>query len=128
MLCRIEVLTRDGDLIDESEAGMFGKEHRLRGAAPGERVTVMVRGRYDADDGCACGAADCGPLLEELTTIRDLVLTGDLGDVLRFGVGPAWDQVMAIDTGDLPPGASGPAACRWGAGVRLRGARTTGQP
>ena len=48
-----------------------------------------------------------------------------LGGVVRLGVGPAWDHVMAIDTGDLAPDASGPAACRWGAGVRLRGARMT---
>jgi hypothetical protein len=128
VLCRVEVLAADGHLIDESGAGKFGKEHRLHGTAPGERVTVMVWGRYAADDGCACGAADCDPVLDELTTTRDVVLTGDLDDVLRFGVGPAWDRVTAIDTGDLAPDASGPAACRWGAGVRLRGARPTEQP
>jgi hypothetical protein len=128
VLCRVEVLTADGDLLDESVAGKFGKEHRLRGTAPGKRVTVIVRGRYAADDGCACGAADCDPVLDELTATRDVVLTGDLGDVLRFGVGPAWDQVMAVDTGDLAPDARDPAACRWGAGVRLRGARTPSQP
>lgn len=128
VVCRVEVLAGTGDLLDGSEAGKWGKEHRLRGVAPGERVTVLVWGRYAADDGCACGAADCDPVLDELTTTRDVVLTGDLGDVLRFGVGPAWDQVVAIDTGDLASDASGPAACRWGAGVRLRGARTASKP
>jgi hypothetical protein len=58
-------------------------------------------------------------------TSREVVLTGD---VLRFGVGPAWDQVTTIDTDDFAPGARGPAACRWGAGVRLRGARQAGPP
>ncbi len=128
VLCRVEVLAADGHLLDEAGAGTFGKEHRLRGTAPGERVTVTVWGRYAADDGCPCGAVDCDPVLEELTTIRDVVLTGDLGDVLRFGVGPAWEQVAAIDTGDLAPAASDPAACRWGAGVRVRGARPASQP
>ncbi|TQN42142.1 hypothetical protein FHU33_1536 [Blastococcus colisei] len=51
------------------------------------------------------------------------MLTGDLDDVVRFGVGPAWDQVVAIDTGERSPDATAPTACRWGAGVRLRGAR-----
>jgi hypothetical protein len=128
VLCRVEVLTEAGDLLDESEAGKFGKEHRLRGVAPGERVNVKIRGRFAADDGCRCGASSCAPVLDELTTTDEVVLTGDLGDVVRFGVGPAWDQVRAIDTGDLAPDASGPAACRWGAGVRLRGARTAGPP
>jgi hypothetical protein len=127
VLCRVEVLADDGALLDESGAGKFGKEHRLRGPAPGEQVTVTVTGRYAADDGCACGAAGCDPVLDELTATREVVLTGDLGDVVRFGVGPAWDQVRAIDTGDLDPDATDPAACRWGAGVRLRGARTADQ-
>jgi hypothetical protein len=128
VLCRVEVLAGTGDLLDESSAGKFGKEHRLHGTAPGDRVTVMVWGRYAADDGCACGAPSCDPVLDELTMTRDVVLTGDLRDVFRFGVGPAWDQVMAIDTGDPAPDASDPTACRWGAGVRLRGARPAGQP
>jgi hypothetical protein len=128
VLCRVEVLAADGRLLDESGAGTFGKEHRLHGTAPGEQVTVMVWGRYAAEDGCTRGAADCDPVLDELETSRDVVLTADLGDVLRFGVGPAWDQVIAIDTGDQAPGASRPAACRWGARVRLRGAHTAGQP
>ena len=128
VLCRVEVRAGDGDLLDESEAGKFGKEHRLRGTAPGDRAIVMLRGRFAADGDCACGAPACDPVLDELMTTRDAVLTGNLGDVLRFGVGPAWDQVMAIDTGDVAPDASGPAACRWGAGVRLRGARSAGQP
>ena len=125
VLCRVEVLGGAGDLLDESEAGKFGKEHRLRGTAPGERVTVVLRGRFAADGGCACGVAACDPVLDELMTTQDVVLTGHLGDALRFGVGPAWDQVMAIDTGDLAPDASVATACRWGAGVRLRGARMT---
>lgn len=123
VLCRVEVLAPDGHPLDESGAGTFGKEHRLRGTAPGDRVTVTVSARYTSDDGRVCGAEGCNPVLDELTTTQDVVLTGDLGDVVRFGLGPAWDQVMAIDTGDLAPDASGPAACRWGAGVRLRGAR-----
>jgi hypothetical protein len=127
VVCRVEVLAAAGRLLDESGAGKFGKEHRLYGTAPDERVTVMIWGRYAAEDGCACGAADCDAVLDELATTQDVVLTGDLGDVLRFGVGPAWDQVTAIDTGDLAPHTSGPAACRWGAGVRLRGARTAGR-
>ena len=61
VLCRVEVLAADGHLLDESEAGKFGKEHRLHGTAPGDRVTVMVWGRYAADDGCACGAAALRP-------------------------------------------------------------------
>lgn len=38
-------------------------------------------------------------MLDELTTTGDVVLTGDRDDVVPSGVGPAWDQVMAIDTG-----------------------------
>jgi hypothetical protein len=128
VLCRVEVLTGAGDLLDQSEAGKFGKEHRLRGPALGERVTVMVCARYAADDGCTCGAAVCDPVLDELAATREVLFTGDLGDVVRFGVGPAWKQVAAIDTDDLAPDASGPTACRWGAGVRLRGARTARRP
>ncbi len=37
-----------------------------------------------------------------MTTGGSLVLTGDLDDVVRFGVGPAWAQVAAVDAGELP--------------------------
>jgi hypothetical protein len=37
-----------------------------------------------------------------VTTGGSLVLTGDLDDVVRFGVGPAWAQVAAVDAGELP--------------------------
>ncbi|SNR31122.1 hypothetical protein [Blastococcus mobilis] len=122
VVCQVQVLT-EGDVLGESTAGKFGKEHRLRGTAPGDRVTVTVTARFDADDACGCGSPDCDPVPDELITTHDVVLTGDLRDVVRFGVGPAWAQVAAVDTGELNPNAVDPAACRWGAGVRLRGAR-----
>lgn len=111
VVCVVEVLDDDGDLIDQSRAGKFGKEHRLHGTAPGDSVTVTVRGCHeDAEPG-------------ELTVTRSVILTGDLDDVVRFGVGPAWDEVAALDAGDRPWEPAGPTPVRWGAGVRMRGAR-----
>jgi hypothetical protein len=46
--------------------------------------------------------------------------------VVTFGVGPAWELVAAIDTGDADPPDSAPDAGAWGAGARLRGARADG--
>ena len=125
--CRVEVSTADGGYLGESEAGKLGKEHRLHGTAPGDRITVAVTARFDGDDACDCGSADCIPVLDALAGSIDVVLTGDLEDVVRFGLGPAWDDVVAIDTGDHEPGPA-PTACRWGAGVRLRGARAADRP
>jgi hypothetical protein len=107
--CRVEVTAADGTFLDESHAGKFGKEHRLRGTAPGDRVTVEVAGCFDGGD--------------ELTAAAEIELTGDLDDVVRFGVGPAWAEVEAIDTGDRYAPDDVPTADRWGAGVRIRGGR-----
>jgi hypothetical protein len=60
---RVEVTAADGTFLDESHAGKFGKEHRLRGTAPGDRVTVEVAGCFDAGD--------------ELTAAAGIELTGD---------------------------------------------------
>jgi hypothetical protein len=111
VVCRVEVLAADGGFVDECRAGKFGKEHRLHGTAPGDVVTVSVHGGFDG---------------EQLITTRTVHLTGDLADVVRFGVGPAWELVAAIDTGDADPADCAPDADSWGAGVRLRGARADG--
>ncbi|RZU32459.1 hypothetical protein [Blastococcus saxobsidens] len=121
VLCRVEVVAADGAVLDQAAAGSRGKEHRLHGSSAGDCVTVSVSACFDGDDGC--GGPGCLPVLDELTAARAVVLTGDLADVVRFGVGPAWDEVLLVDTGELDGRASRPAACRWGAGVRLRGAR-----
>jgi hypothetical protein len=110
--CRVEVTSADGAFLDEAYAGKFGKEHRLRGTVPGDRITVAVTG-------CFAGDGEC----DELTGACDVELTGDLDDVVRFGVGPAWAQVEAIDTGERYAADDVPTAGRWGAGVRIRGAR-----
>jgi hypothetical protein len=107
--CRVEVVAADGTFLDESHAGKLGKEHRLTGTAPGDRVTVEVAGRF-ADEG-------------ELTTAAEVELTGDLDDVVRLGVGPAWSEVEAIDNGVRYAPDDVPSAGRWGAGVRIRGGR-----
>ena len=120
VVCRVEVLGPDDSPVDESHAGTFGKEHRLRGTAPGDRVTVTVTARFEGVD--ECGAADGVPVLDQLAATCAVVLTGDLADVVRFGVGPAWEEVVAIDDGQREEHAASPTACRWGAGVRLRGA------
>jgi hypothetical protein len=109
--CRVEVFGADGALLDEAEAGTFGKEHRLRRTVPGDRVEVTVSAHHESD------------AESELTTTRTVVLTGDLDDVVRFGVGPGWDQVAAVDAGELPWEPATPTLHHWGAGVRLRGAR-----
>ena len=62
-------------------------------------------------------------MLDELTCSCEIELTGDLKDVVRFGVGPAWTQVEAIDVGSRYAADDVPTACGWGAGVRIRGAR-----
>jgi hypothetical protein len=107
VVCDVEVVTADGGVLDECHEGKFGKEHRLHGTVPGDRIAVTVRG----------GFGD-----ERLTAARTVRLTGDLADVVRFGVGPAWRLVEAIDTGDEDPWPHSPTAASWGAGVRLRGA------
>ena len=122
VVCVAEVTTPDGAFLGASEAGKLGKEHRLHGTVPGDRITVAVTARFAGDDQGDCGSDDCTPVLEELTSECAVVLTGDLDDVVRFGLGPAWQQVAAIDTGG-PGWDSAPTACRWGAGVRIRGAR-----
>lgn len=101
--------------------GKYPKEHRLRGTVPGDRITVEVAGRFAGDAECDCGSPDCDPVLDELTTVCEVELTGDLDDVVRFGVGPAWAQVEAVDTGERYAADEVPTACRWGAGVRIRG-------
>ncbi len=111
VVCRVEVVGADGALLDEAEAGTFGKEHRLRRTAPGDQVEVTVSAHHES-------APD-----SELTATRTVVLTGDLVDVVRFGVGPGWDLVAGVDAGDLPREPASPTPQRWGAGVRLRGAR-----
>ncbi|UOY01893.1 hypothetical protein [Blastococcus sp. PRF04-17] len=118
VVCRVEVTTADDGVLDVSHAGKLGKEHRLRGTAPGDRIGVEVTGRFDGDD-CDCGSADCAPVLDELTSACVVQLTGDLDDVVRFGVGPAWAKVEAIDAGEYDDAV--PTACHWGAGVRIRG-------
>ena len=110
IVCQVEVREEDGAVLDESRAGKFGKEHRLHGTAPGDRVDVVVRAAHEAEGG-------------ELTTARSVVLTGNLDDVVRFGVGPGWDDVAALDAGERPPKPAAPTPARWGAGVRIRGAR-----
>ena len=76
VICQVQVLDGDGALLDAAEAGKLGKEHRLRGTVPGDRVDVTVSAHHGADaDG-------------ELTATRTVVLTGDLDDVVRFGVAP----------------------------------------
>jgi hypothetical protein len=115
--CDVEVLAADGDSIDRCHEGKFGKEHRVHGTAPGDQITVTVCGGFED---------------EQVTASRTVRLTGDLADVIRFGVGPAWQLVEAIDAGDEDPLAHHPAAGSWGAGVRLRGAEpegcSTGRP
>ena len=103
VVCRVEVHAEDGAFLGESEAGKLGKEHRLHGTVPGDRVTVAVTARFAGGDECDCGSDGCTPVLEELAGTCDVVLTGDLDDVVRFGLGPAWQQVVAIDTGELAP-------------------------
>ena len=113
VVCRVEVLGADCALLDQAEAGKLGKEHRLRGTVPGDRVDVTVSAHHEAGaDG-------------ELTATRPVVLTGDLDDVVRFGVGPGWEQVAGVDAGELPWEPTPPTPQLWGAGVRLRGARPT---
>lgn len=133
VVCRVEVLAADGSFVDESAAGKFGKEHRLHRTAPGDRVTTLITAGFEDDGECTCGSADCIPVLEEQTATNVVVLTGDLDDVVRLGVGPAWEEVVAIDEGrQWPRDTDVPTACRWGAGVRIRGAcpvaGTTGAP
>ncbi len=111
VVCRVEVLATEGRFVDECREGKFGKEHRLRGTVPGDRVTVTVHGGFGE---------------EQMTAARTVRLTGDLADVVRFGVGPAWELVAAIDTGDAEPPDCAPDPGTWGAGVRLRGARFEG--
>jgi hypothetical protein len=111
VVCRVEVSGADGALLDEAEAGRLGKEHRLRRTAPGDRVEVTVSAHHESD------------AESELTATRTVVLTGDLADVVRFGVGPGWDRVAGVDAGELPREPATPTPQRWGAGVRLRGAR-----
>ena len=98
VVCRVEVLGQDGALLAEAEAGKLGKEHRLRATAPGDRVDVTVSASY-ASDG-------------ELNATRTVVLTGDLDDMVCFGVGPGWEQVarrgrrgaaLATDRSDVSP-------------------------
>lgn len=113
--CRVEVLAVDGDLLDESGAGKSGKEHRLHGTVPGAVIRVAMSASYGSDGNCGCGTAECDPVLDELTAAWDVVLTGDLGNVVRFGVGPGWEEVVAIDTGEIRPDVTVPSACRWGA-------------
>ena len=111
VVCRVEVICADGALLDEAEAGRLGKEHRLRGTVPGDRVEVTVTAHHESDaDG-------------ELTATRTVVLTGYLDDVVRFRVGPGWDQVAGVDAGELPWEPTTPTSQLWGAGVRLHGAR-----
>jgi hypothetical protein len=90
VVCRVEVLDQDGVVLDKAWAGKLGKEHRLRGSVPGDGVDVTVTAHHEPDvDG-------------ELTATRTVVLTGDLDDVIRFGVGSGWDRVAAVDAGELP--------------------------
>ncbi len=126
--CRVEVVASDGSLLDESHAGKLGKEHRLHGTAPGDRVVVGISASFAGEVCCSCGADSCVPVLDELTAECVVELTGDLEDVVRCGVGPGWGRVEATDRGDSDDGT--PTACRWGAGVRIRGARrgTPGGP
>jgi len=112
--CRVEVVAADGTFLDESHAGKFGKEHRLRGTAPGDRGTVEVVGGFDGDG--------------EVRASAEVELTGDLDDVVRFGVGPAWSEVEAIDSGERYAADDVPTASRWGAGVRIRGGRRIDGP
>lgn len=111
VVCRVEVIGADGALLDEAFAGKLGKEHRLRDTVPGDRVQVTVTASHESD------------VDAELTATRTVVLTGDLDDVVRFGVGPDWDQVAGVDAGELPWEPTTPTPQRWGAGVRLRGTR-----
>ena len=111
VVCRVQVLGADGALLDQVEAGKPGKEHRLRGTVPGDRVDVTVLARHlDGEDAA-------------LTATWTVVMTGDLDDVVRFGVGPAWEQVAGVDGGELHREPTTPTPTCWGAGVRLRGAR-----
>ncbi|MQA36031.1 hypothetical protein [Modestobacter roseus] len=107
--CTVEVTATDGEVLDECHEGKLGKEHRLHDTGAGDRVTVTVRGGFDEG--------------EQLTASRTVRLTGDLADVVRIGVGPAWHLVVAIDTGDEDPREHSPSSDSWGAGARLRGAR-----
>ncbi|RBY75124.1 hypothetical protein DQ239_17405 [Blastococcus sp. TF02-09] len=116
----MSVTASDGAHIDESHAGKLGKEHRLHGTASGDRIVVEVSAHFGGEAPCSCAADGCIPVLDELTAAREVELTGDLDDVIRFGVGPGWVEVQAIDRGESD--ADAPSACRWGAGVRVRGA------
>ena len=111
VVCRVEVFGADGALLDEAEAGTLGKEHRLRRTVPGDRVEVTVSAHHECDAESELGAT------------QTVVLTGDLVDVVRFGVGPGWDRVAGVDAGELPREPATPTPQLWGAGVRLRGAR-----
>ena len=97
--------------MDEAYAGKLGKEHRLRRTVPGDRVTVTVTAHHQSD---AEG---------ELSATRTVVFTGDLDDVVRFGIGPGWDRVAGVDAGELPWEPATPTPQHRGAGGRLRGAR-----
>jgi hypothetical protein len=115
VVCRVEVLGEDGDLLelDEAWAGMLGKEHRLRGTVPGDRVEVTVTAHHEPNsDG-------------ELIATWTVVLTGDLDDVVRFGVGPGWDRVAGVNARELPWEPTTPTRVTWGVEGRLRGARPT---
>ena len=109
VVCRVEVTAADGTVLDESAAGKFGKEHRLHGTAPRDRITVEVVGSF-AGDG-------------EVTVSAAVELTGDLDDVVRFGDGPVWSEVEASDSGERYAADDVPTGGRWGAGVRIRGCR-----
>ena len=99
--CRVEVFGADGALLDEAQAGALGKEHRLRWTVPGDRVEVTVSAYHESGAG------------RERIATRTVVLTGDLDDVVRFGVGPGWDQVAGIDAGELPWEPSTTEHSRW---------------
>ena len=83
---------------------------------PGDRVQVTVTAHHESD------------AERELTATRTVVLTGYLDDVVRFWVGPGWEQVAGVDAGELPREPATPMLELWGAGVRLRGARPGGTP
>ncbi len=114
VVCRVEVGGADGALLDEAEAGRLGKEHRRRGTAPRNWADVTVS--------ASCTAAG------ELTAERIVVLTGDLADVVRSGVGPCPDQMAGVDAGELPRGPATLTSRLRGAGVPVRGARPAWTP
>jgi hypothetical protein len=120
-----------GDDVRFADSGFGGTLRVLHGPGRGMGVPEGVECRVEvvASDGTFLDESHAGKLVgrfageEEVTATAEIELTGDLDDVVRFGVGPAWSEVEAIDTGERYAPDDMPTPSRWGAGARIRGGR-----